>query len=252
MLRRNLELLAGAGAAGDRDPLARWRCPQRALEPDQGGRLRPAGGHPGGRGRRRPRRRDARRRGGGRRSRTWPAAGAAMVAHRASLRAGPGHPGRLRRRPTTATCGCSSPAPVFRRRCSQRDRPDDPTQPIAGGESRGREGEDRRPRHGAARGRLQQDRAHAPGRDGGRPGDRRRAGRVRRRRPRRPRGGGGSRRPRPPACSTPRTSTSSWPASWPTRRASCRPARCSRRPPRCSSGTPRRSAASTRTTASTS
>ena len=46
MLRRNLELLAGAGAHGVRDPLARRRRPQHAVEPDQGRRLRAAGGHP--------------------------------------------------------------------------------------------------------------------------------------------------------------------------------------------------------------
>ena len=46
MLRRNVELLAGAGRPGVRDPLARRRRPQRALEPDQGRRLRAARGHP--------------------------------------------------------------------------------------------------------------------------------------------------------------------------------------------------------------
>ena len=46
MLRRNVELLAGAGRDGRRDPVARRRRPQRALEPDQGRRLRAARASP--------------------------------------------------------------------------------------------------------------------------------------------------------------------------------------------------------------
>ncbi len=52
-------------SAGHRDPLPRRRFPERAVEPDQGRRLRAAGDHARGRRRGGPRRCDDRRRGGG-------------------------------------------------------------------------------------------------------------------------------------------------------------------------------------------
>ena len=106
MLRRNLELLAGAGRRRVGDPLPRRRRPQRAVEPDQGRCLRAAGRHPRGRGRGGPRRRDARRRGRRASSRTsrrprGDGGGRATATSRTR------RPRPPTTRPTTATCGSS-------------------------------------------------------------------------------------------------------------------------------------------------